>query len=493
MKGVIYLGILVLSSNNLAQSFSEPRPFSVLGLPPDWGAHWIIDIIHPSSDTLWCYFALSYPSKEKRGSCYIAHYDYHREEWIDPIEVTESIPQGRLVEDKKGRLWIIGRRDAQLYGCYYDGYSFSEPVRIPAPHWQVGHIVCRDSMGNIWVVWLTEYYSTGGWELGYNWYDGEVWYPAVRLTTHHTRYCYVPYSLITDKDGRVWVAWSSEAGPIENLIEGSYLKYYNGEQWSDSVCIPDTDALYPKLACDSRGRIWTTWLSWPTAKFGDTATIYVAYYDKGEWSTSTLVSKEVPASYPVYFIPSPVIAIDRGDRIWVVWNSNKSDSYGNIWFVYFNGKEWSEPANIYQKPHTQYWEPYLIVDKEGKVWCWWSAIDTSITRRICYICHTTEAGIKGSKDDTIKLELLGISPNPFKTVTSIKWQVAGEEPVNLEIYDATGRLVRTFAKTQNLKPGAYTMSWDGKKENGELLPAGVYFVKLKAGSSVLTKKVTLLR
>jgi hypothetical protein len=63
----------------------------------------------------------------------------------------------------------------------------------------------------------------------------------------------------------------------------------------------------------------------------------------------------------------------------------------------------------------------------------------------------------------------------------------------LKIYDASGRVVKSFAR---LTPDAVRITqivWDGSDDLGRLVPAGVYFVKLEAGDKAAVQKAVLLR
>ena len=93
-----------------------------------------------------------------------------------------------------------------------------------------------------------------------------------------------------------------------------------------------------------------------------------------------------------------------------------------------------------------------------------------------------------------RFELLTNYPNPFNPSTTIEFSVAnnGEThgDVSLQILDIKGRLVT------NLINGIYNsnkMVWRGKNDNERPMPAGVYFVKLETESTVLYKKILLLK
>jgi len=72
---------------------------------------------------------------------------------------------------------------------------------------------------------------------------------------------------------------------------------------------------------------------------------------------------------------------------------------------------------------------------------------------------------------------LAVSPNPFRSAASIRYEPRGANPVLLEILDLNGRVVRT------LKPGRRSASWDGADVDGRQVQAGVYFIRLSQGEN----------
>ena len=74
-----------------------------------------------------------------------------------------------------------------------------------------------------------------------------------------------------------------------------------------------------------------------------------------------------------------------------------------------------------------------------------------------------------------------VSPNPLKSATTIQFEVAGPEHVNVGIYDVTGRMVTTLVD-ENVLPGMYTREWSP----GTDVRAGVYFLRFEAGAENAT-------
>jgi hypothetical protein len=79
--------------------------------------------------------------------------------------------------------------------------------------------------------------------------------------------------------------------------------------------------------------------------------------------------------------------------------------------------------------------------------------------------------------------LTGISPNPFHASTRIAYALATTGTVSLAIYDAGGRLVRELVNGTR-HTGPHEVEWDGTTGDGARAPAGVYFVRLRAGSAM---------
>jgi hypothetical protein len=85
-----------------------------------------------------------------------------------------------------------------------------------------------------------------------------------------------------------------------------------------------------------------------------------------------------------------------------------------------------------------------------------------------------------------------IGPNPFRSRTSIAFEVAGPAETTIRIYDVMGRLTRTLVDAR-LDPGTYTVDWDGQTSEGLQVGTGVYYCQLHSGDVRLTHKITFIR
>ncbi len=91
--------------------------------------------------------------------------------------------------------------------------------------------------------------------------------------------------------------------------------------------------------------------------------------------------------------------------------------------------------------------------------------------------------------------IIHVAPNPFSAATTISLSgiAHGAEGRELKIFDVSGRLVKNFI----LYPSSFSLpaklEWDGRDNNGKVLPSGVYYCRLMQGMSTQTRKILLVR
>ena len=89
-------------------------------------------------------------------------------------------------------------------------------------------------------------------------------------------------------------------------------------------------------------------------------------------------------------------------------------------------------------------------------------------------------------------QLLQNYPNPFNPTTTIAFVQQEAGPVNLSVYDISGKLVRTLVNGI-LAPGTKTLQWDATDSYGNLVAPGVYFYTLRTNNFSETKKMMLIK
>lgn len=91
-----------------------------------------------------------------------------------------------------------------------------------------------------------------------------------------------------------------------------------------------------------------------------------------------------------------------------------------------------------------------------------------------------------------QFELAQNYPNPFNQSTRIEYSVPVRSRVQIRVFNLLGQPVRTLV--EGLKSaGRHSITWDGRDDNGVMLPSGVYVVRMDAESFRSSKKMVLLR
>ncbi|MGB5529332.1 MAG: FG-GAP-like repeat-containing protein [Ignavibacteriaceae bacterium] len=83
-------------------------------------------------------------------------------------------------------------------------------------------------------------------------------------------------------------------------------------------------------------------------------------------------------------------------------------------------------------------------------------------------------------------------PNPFNPSTIVKFNLREIENVSIKIYNILGKEIKLLLD-KNLPTGEYIVQWDGKDDEGNILPGGVYFIQMTAGNYRQTIKSVLLK
>ncbi|HEY4611582.1 MAG TPA: FlgD immunoglobulin-like domain containing protein, partial [Bacteroidota bacterium] len=83
-------------------------------------------------------------------------------------------------------------------------------------------------------------------------------------------------------------------------------------------------------------------------------------------------------------------------------------------------------------------------------------------------------------------------PNPFNPSTTVTYQLASEGEVSLKVFNMLGEEVATLVGGYQ-KPGTYEVQWNGKNNDGAVVPSGIYFYSLRSGAFIDSKRMLLLK
>jgi hypothetical protein len=106
-------------------------------------------------------------------------------------------------------------------------------------------------------------------------------------------------------------------------------------------------------------------------------------------------------------------------------------------------------------------------------------------------CPVVPVGVESDPQGRITTALYAVVPNPFTQSTTMKYYLAETGPVTINVYDASGRLVRRLLSGER-DAGHGWVDWDGRNDNGVRVSAGIYFARLvTAGATRSQRMITL--
>lgn len=87
---------------------------------------------------------------------------------------------------------------------------------------------------------------------------------------------------------------------------------------------------------------------------------------------------------------------------------------------------------------------------------------------------------------------LSAYPNPVTNAATISFNLSQTQNVLISIYDMNGRLIKTLADAQT-QSGPHQLIWNARDEKGYAVGAGMYILKLQAGSYSETKMISIIK
>ena len=110
---------------------------------------------------------------------------------------------------------------------------------------------------------------------------------------------------------------------------------------------------------------------------------------------------------------------------------------------------------------------------------------------LAYTYVIAGAGGGRSIGDSPGLQLRVQGPNPSTPVYRFSWSLPERERVEATIFDVAGRRLRLLF-SGSAGPGEVRLTWDRRDSTERLVPAGIYFLKVKAGALAQVKKLLVI-
>jgi hypothetical protein len=91
-----------------------------------------------------------------------------------------------------------------------------------------------------------------------------------------------------------------------------------------------------------------------------------------------------------------------------------------------------------------------------------------------------------------KFDLHQNYPNPFNPSTTITFDLPDDSPVHLEIFDITGRHIKTLV-SEPMPAGSHQITWYGQDDLGNSVASGLYIYRIQASDFVQARKMLFVK
>ncbi|HEX7319544.1 MAG TPA: FlgD immunoglobulin-like domain containing protein [bacterium] len=218
-----------------------------------------------------------------------------------------------------------------------------------------------------------------------------------------------------------------------------------------------------------------------------------AWYN-GNDGSHTYPNYQVAQLVSPYFVVTP----DSGVSFWKYFASEANWDYG--YFELDNNCGWWRQFASYTGSQTSWTQvSFALAEYAGQ----------TIRLRFRFISDSS-TGAEGWYVDDLRVPMvfgvvenqnahvrpysLMLAPNPFQKQITIHYALSSKDhDAQMHIYDATGRLVKSFSLSSAYSIVPSVVTWYGDDEAGNQLPAGTYFIEISGENGSVTEKALLLR
>lgn len=252
-------------------------------------------------------------------------------------------------------------------------------------------------------------------------------------------------SMIPDGSGGAILVWGDRrAQPDKANIFQIYAQRLDASgtpQWVNdgvAVCVAPNGQFNPKLASDDAGGAIVTWYDFRSGIKDDIYAQRVDAQGTSQWTTDG-VAVCLAAQHQF----SPTIVSDASGGAIVAWYDHRNGTNDDIYVQHLNASG--------------------------------STITTAVPESASPALYVGQ-----------------LYPNPFSTSATLDIALPSASSVEIAIYDVAGRAVRTI-HVENSGAGSRSVVLDGRDAHGRLLANGVYFARVRANGTSITRKMVIAR
>jgi hypothetical protein len=304
--------------------------------------------------------------------------------------------------------------------------------------------------------------------------------------------------------GWIDTAWG-QSYPARMVYGGGVLHIAHNKDWEDQTDVfylrstdhgqsfaepvflgfPDGNhGQWPEIAADSLGSVAVCWMDYigsPYAFVGGAWVRQSADYG-ATWGPAVRLDTNYEASVGM------AVAVQANYRA-VAWVDHSGPGSRVVLRESQNGGMSWGPAQVMGEGAC--YEPRLAVRGDTAYLVWLSSVYVGGDERrtIRFRKNDAAVGIGWSEEECLPLNSAVIAhPNPFNSWVSIEIKGSKGGDLKAEIFDLTGRKVKTLNSIGELK-----IIWDATDDSGKKVTSGIYFARIAASQRIFLSRLALVK
>jgi hypothetical protein len=134
----------------------------------------------------------------------------------------------------------------------------------------------------------------------------------------------------------------------------------------------------------------------------------------------------------------------------------------------------------------------LFTERSGAAMAWWvSSHDFSQSDSLYAYRLGADADPTTSAIEPVGTLALTVAPNPSMAGTRVAFSLPVESAVSVEVFDVRGRHVRTLAN-ERMAAGPHRIAWTEDADDGRVVAAGVYWLRVSGPGWNATRRIVKL-
>jgi hypothetical protein len=401
--------------------------------------------------------------------------------------------------------WSDARSDiADIYAQWVDSLGVAQwtangVALCTAANEQLNPVIVSDGAGGAIVAWTDNRTLTNWYDIYAQWifpWGGVLW-PAdgVALCTAVNRQEFP--TIVSDGAGGAIVAWQDSRSLEDPSVYAQRVDGEGAVRWTaDGVLLGSSVfalGYVSTIASDGAGGAIVAWLR----SGGVYEDIFAQRVDASgavQWTTGG-----VAICTAAYTQSGPRIVSDGAEGAIVTWYDRRIGGAYDIYAQRVGASgavQWAADGVAICTDAGNQYNPTMVSDDAGGAIVSWRD-DRSGTDSDVYAQRIGPDGgmIPTLVEDTPRAAdaLLSANyPNPFSDRTFFDLTLRHEVWTRVEVFDATGRRVRTMGLGW-LHAGTNHLSFDGRDDHANPLPGGLYFFRVRAGDDTATRRLVIIR